>query len=179
MALPMVGFSSLRIATFPPDMRTDFFNQDAYDLMCCPCDLTLIGQISTAWKNVVGKQSLVVVLLQFIYQNHWIQTMHMYVHYITHKWWGTRIIKIARATIKIITVCPNNVESGKIRMVVAKAIFRIYFHKTKYVLGQLRTIVFLSILTRYERMFFLYVALFANYWLESLIKGQSLIVFIW
>lgn len=60
-------------------------------------------------------------------------------------------------------------------MVVAKAIFRIYFHKTKYVLGQLRTIVFLSILTRYERMFFLYVALFANYWLESLIKGQSLI----
>lgn len=66
----MVGFSSLRIATFPPDMRTDFFNQDAYDLMCCPCDLTLIGQISTAWKNVVGKQSLVVVLLQFIYQNH-------------------------------------------------------------------------------------------------------------
>lgn len=52
----MVGFSSLRIATFPPDMRTDFFNQDAYDLMRCPCDLTLIGQISTAWKNVVGKQ---------------------------------------------------------------------------------------------------------------------------
>lgn len=62
-------------------------------------------------------------------------------------------------------------------MVVAKAIFRIYFHKTKYV-PQLRTIVFLSILTRYERMFFLYVALFANYWLESLIKGQSLIAFI-
>lgn len=36
---------------------------------------------------------------------------------------------------------------GKIRKVVAKTIFRIYFHKTKYVLGQLVQIsqLFLSI----------------------------------